>query len=251
MSKVFDAYAAYYDLLYRDKDYVGETTYVHGLIQRYSPGAREVLELGCGTGGHALELTKLGYLITGVDLSKAMIVWARKRAERLPDAGLQFLNGDLREFRVNWKFDAVLALFHVMSYQTTNADISAAMATAAAHLAPGGAFIFDCWFGPGVLSDPPVTRMKRLEGDGVRITRIAEPIMHPNENRVDVSYEVFVEGPVGLEKIQETHPMRYLFTPEVDWLLDANGLHRVAVEEWLTGAVPGLMSWNVCFVAKR
>ena len=50
---VFDAYAAYYDLLYKDKDYAGETEYVHRLIQRFNPGAKSILELGSGTGKHA------------------------------------------------------------------------------------------------------------------------------------------------------------------------------------------------------
>lgn len=50
---IFNTYAAYYDLLYRDKDYVGEAAYVHDLIQHHAPGAQEVLELGSGTGGHA------------------------------------------------------------------------------------------------------------------------------------------------------------------------------------------------------
>ena len=40
MADVFDAYARYYDLLYKDKDYAGEAAYVHGLIQKYGTGAR-------------------------------------------------------------------------------------------------------------------------------------------------------------------------------------------------------------------
>ena len=81
-----------------------------------------------------------------------------------------------------------------MSYQTENADLAAAFATAAEHLAPGGIFIFDCWYGPGVLTDPPTTRVRRLHGDGIEVTRIAEPVNHYDRNRVDVHYEVIVEG---------------------------------------------------------
>ena len=77
---VFDAYAAYYDLLYRDKDYAGEAAYVHGLIRRYAPGARDILELGCGTGRHAEALMDLGFRVTGVDRSGEMVARARERA---------------------------------------------------------------------------------------------------------------------------------------------------------------------------
>lgn len=243
---VFDAYAAYYDLLYRDKDYSGEAAYVHGLIQQYKPDARKLIELGCGTGAHAACLARQCYQIMGIDRSEAMVRQARTR-----NADIEFAVGDLRDFRAGKTFDVVLSLFHVMSYQTGNADLRAAMATAADHLRPGGLFIFDCWYGPGVLSDPPVTRVRRLHGDGIEVTRIAEPDHHPNENRVDVHYEVIVEGPQGLQRINEVHAMRYLFAPEVDLHLEAVGLRRLALLNWLENEPPRLGSWNACFVAVK
>lgn len=252
MSVVFDAYAAYYDLLYRDKDYAGEAAYVNRLIRRHRPAAQEALELGCGTGSHALELAKLDLAVTGVDRSAVMVERAVERASKTDRRDrLRFMQGDLREFRAGRSFDVVLALFHVMSYQTTNADLAAAMATAAAHLRPGGVFVFDCWYGPGVLTDPPTTRVRRLQGDGFAVTRIAKPEHHPNENRVDVHYEILVEHGDRSERIVEVHPMRYLFAPEVDLLLATAGLQRVALESWMDGNQPGLRSWNACFVAMR
>lgn len=257
VSGVFDAYASYYDLLYRDKDYATEADYIHSLIQRYKTDSRNILELGCGTGGHALSLANYGYHVTGIDRSKAMVHQARTRAASWPgflekDFGnIEFAEGDLRDFRARKTFDVVLALFHVMSYQTSNDDLIAAMATAAAHLLPGGLFIFDCWYGPGVLSDPPLTRVRRLKGDDISIIRIAEPNHRPNEDCVDVHYEIIVEGPSGPEHIREVHSMRYLFSPEVDLLFKINGLRRLALLHWLKNAPPSLESWNACFVATK
>jgi SAM-dependent methyltransferase len=246
---VFDAYAAYYDLLYKDKDYATEAEYVHDLIERHLPEAHDVLELGCGTGRHAEQFAQLGFRVTGVDRSSEMVVQAHKRTRGTP--GLQFCEGDLRDFRCGQTFDVVLALFHVMSYQTSNTDLAAAFETVAEHLSPGGVFIFDCWYGPGVLSDPPATRIKRLHGDGIDITRIAEPFHYPDLNRVDVHYEVLVENGTRMQRIREVHPMRYLFTPEVDRLLDLVGMRRLTVEKWLDGTAPGLDTWNVCYVVGR
>jgi len=45
-SAVFNDYARYYDLLYRDKDYAAEAEYVAGLIQKFHPSAQSILELG-------------------------------------------------------------------------------------------------------------------------------------------------------------------------------------------------------------
>jgi len=252
MSEIFDAYAAYYDLLYRNKDYAGEAAYVDGLIQRHRAGAKTVLELGCGTGSHAFELVKRGYAITGIDRSAAMVDRATSHAAKVgPRDDLRFAQGDLRDFRANRTFDVVLALFHVMSYQTTNSDLTAAMATAAAHLQPGGLFIFDCWYGPGVLSDLPVTRVHRLHGEGFNVTRIAEPIHHPNKNRVDVHYEILVERGKEIERIREIHPMRYLFAPEIDLFLAATEMKHITLESWMVGSQPDLRTWNACFVARR
>src|SRR5690606_31057171 len=152
MNGTFNAYAAYYDLLYADKYYLGESVWVHGLIQDLRPGSRSLLELGCGTGGHALHLARQGYAGTGIDLSERMVALASANAgrEQWPTAPT-FETADLRGYRSGRTYDVVVSLFHVMSYQVSNDDIRAAMATAAAHLSPGGLFIFDCWYGPGVL----------------------------------------------------------------------------------------------------
>ncbi|HEY2400385.1 MAG TPA: class I SAM-dependent methyltransferase, partial [Steroidobacteraceae bacterium] len=61
MTEVFDAYAAYYDLLYRDKDYPGEARYVQSLLRRHGVSDGDLLELGCGTGRHAEQLVRLGF----------------------------------------------------------------------------------------------------------------------------------------------------------------------------------------------
>lgn len=253
MSGTFDAYAAYYDLLYADKDYAAESDWIHGLIQDLRPGASSLLELGCGTGGHALHLARKGYSITGIDLSERMVALANAHAGRetwnttIPT----FETADLRGYRSGRTHDVVVSLFHVMSYQVTNADIRAAMATAASHLAPGGLFIFDCWYGPGVLTDPPSTRVRRLQGEGFTVTRIAEPHHEPGENRVDVHYEILVQRGTSFERFHECHPMRYLFTPEVDLLLSEAGLERVGVSRWLDRSPPGAVDWNACYIARK
>src|SRR5260370_40837549 len=78
--KVFDAYARYYDLLYRRKDYAAEAAYVDSLLRRYEVPGRRLLELGCGTGRHATELASLGYTIHGIDRSDVMLEEAEMRA---------------------------------------------------------------------------------------------------------------------------------------------------------------------------
>lgn len=253
--QVFANYARYYDLLYRDKDYQSEANFVHELIQTYAPNASSILDLGCGTGLHAALLAEKGYSIHGVDRSPGMLEVAQNRLSSLtPEqaANLKFSQGDVQTFRVEQTFDVVTSLFHVVSYQTTNAALKATFETAKAHLNPGGLFLFDCWYGPAVLSDPPVVRVKRLEDDKIQVTRIAEPIMDFNQNTVDVNYQILIRdlSSGSIEETHEIHKMRYLFHPEVDLLLHECGLRMVSAGQWMTKREAGKDTWNVYFVGK-
>lgn len=221
MSMVFDAYARYYDLLYSDKDYAAEVAYVASHVHEHSPKAKRVLELGCGTGAHAEHLARMGYQVHGVDLSAQMIDRAATRKASLPAEVarlLSFEHGDAREVRTGERYDVVVSLFHVMSYQVANTDLDATFDTVAAHLERGGLFLFDFWYGPAVLTQRPEVRVKRLEDDEIRITRIAEPVMRTDENVVDVRFSVFVEEKASgkVQQVRETHAMRYLFLPEME-----------------------------------
>lgn len=245
----FADYSRYYDLLYRDKDYTGEAEYVDSLIRRYLPGARTILELGCGTGRHSHLLTEKGYHVHGVDRSGDMLAVAARRGNNR----LNFTRGDIRELRLDATFDVALALFHVMSYQTDNDDLLAAFQTVYGHLSKGGIFIFDCWYGPAVLADLPAVRVKRLEDETVKIVRIAEPVLHPNDNTVDVNYEVLVTDKTTavLDVITESHPMRYLFKPEIELIINQFGLSLVDSFEFMTGSALGFRTWNACFVVRK
>jgi SAM-dependent methyltransferase len=253
MNEVFDAYAAYYDLLYRDKDYPAEARYVQSLLRRHGVSDGAILELGCGTGKHAEQLAQLGFSIHGLDSSPSMVERARKRAPAQLASRLQFEVGDARSTRLNQKFDAAISLFHVASYQTRNEDLLGMFATAAAHLKSGGIFVFDFWYGPGVLTDPPVQRVKYLEDGVIQVTRTAKPTLRPNENIVDVHYEVLVkQNRNGLvANIEETHSMRYLFLPEVRLMLQSAGMELLQAERWMSPEELDRGSWQAVVTAQR
>jgi SAM-dependent methyltransferase len=252
---LFEQYAPYYDALYRDKDYGAEAAFVLDRVRRHSPQAQTFLELGCGTGAHAEHLTASGVRVHGIDRSHQMLELARARKETLsPEiAGrMVFSPGDIREIRLPETFDAVVSLFHVVSYQAGNQDLRDCFATARSHLKPGGVFLFDCWYGPAVLSDPPTVRVKRWEDERTSVTRIAEPALRINENVVDVRYTIFVRNRASeaTQVFEELHRMRYLFLPEIKALASSEGLELVEARAWMLDREPGLDSWNACVVVR-
>lgn len=256
MSQVFDAYARYYDLLYRDKDYVAEAEYVAAHIRKHAPGASRILELGSGTGKHAALLAECGYSVHGVDMSLEMLTLANERLTSLPkdiSDRLRFSQGDICNIEIGEQFDAAIALFHVVSYQTSNKALRQTIKTVKHHLKPGGFFLFDVWYGPAVLSDPPTVKIKRMENEEIQITRIAEPQIDMNKNTVRVNYQVFIRNKESdrVEEISEVHKVRYLFRPELDLLFEQHGFNIVMGEEWMTGKKPGPDTWGVCFLSNN
>lgn len=255
MSQFYE-YAQYYRLLYRDKDYVGEAGYVSSVLRGARADGTRILELGCGAGDHAALLAEDGWTVHGVDLSPAMVAQAQARLEALPGdtaSRLSFSVGDVRTAEVEGSFDAVISLFHVMSYQSTNEDVLAMFRTAGKHLVPGGCFLFDVWYAPAVLSQRPRVAVKRAEDDTWAVTRVAEPRSLARESLVDVHYEVFARKKATGEVfvVREVHRMRYFSEGELAFAAQTVGFTLERAEEWLTGGEPGEATWGVCFVARK
>ena len=244
MNKVFDAYAAYYDLLYQDKNYHKEAKYILRLLEENGISSGKILELGSGTGKHAEEFAKMGFFVHGIDLSPEMVQEANHRNNNNLEGKLFFEVGDVRNFEAGKKFDAVISLFHVISYQIKNEDIQEMFKTAAKHLKQNGVFIFDFWYGPGVLTEPPAVRQKRLENKDIEVLRIAEPVMYPNENVVDVNYCVHIKQKESgkVSELNETHKMRYLFIPEI--LQFCNSVFILKTNyAWMQNYTPDFTDW--------
>ena len=61
-------------------------------------------------------------------------------------------------------------------------NLLSAFEVAKNHLNENGIFIFDFWYGPAVLTDLPSARVKRLENEDIKVTRVAEPVLHSQQN---------------------------------------------------------------------
>ena len=252
-AKLFEKYADAYDILYKDKDYDAECTFMENIFSRFAnKPIRSILDLGCGTGRHALPLSQRGYVVTGIDRSEKMLAYARKKAAGIEDR-LTFKKGDIRTLELGAKFDAVISMFAVMSYQTTNDDLSMAIQAVSRHLEPGGLFVFDAWHGPAVLTEGPSEKVRDIVEQGVRTIRITSPRVDISANTVDVNFKVLtMKNARIISEVEEVHTMRFLFQKEIEFYLNQSDLVPVkfcpfmALDKELTSH-----DWNMTAIAKK
>lgn len=244
---VFDGYAAYYDALYRDKDYRGEVGYLVKILSRTGVERGNILELGTGTGKHAELLSEQGFTVEGIELSAEMIQQCQ-----VSDT-FRVTQGDIRNTQVGVHFDAAISMFHVISYMQTNEDVLKVFANVHQQIKSGGIFIFDVWYTPAVLSQKPETRVRRFSEGGYEFIRIAEPVQHDIENTVDVNY--FVSGKnVNTDttfEITEKHVMRHFSVKEIELFASISGFEVTGKFEFMTDEEPSSNSWGVLFVLKK
>ena len=249
MTTVFGPeYAAAYDALYQDKDYAAECDLVERIFETYGSGpVRRVLDLGCGTGGHAAPLAERGYDVVGVDRSEAMLEQARARG-----SSARFQVGDIQELDLGETFDAVLMMFAVLGYQAGNADVLGALTTARRQLQPGGLFVCDAWYGPAVLRERPSDRVKVLPTSTGQVIRLASSELDVRHHACLVRYHVWrIEDGQLAAETQERHRMRYFFPLELELLLDRSGFELARLGRFPdVEADPDESSWNVAIVAR-
>ena len=250
---IFQEYAGYYDDLYQDKDYRGECSFLEDIFATFgSKTITSLLDLGCGTGGHALLLAERGLEVTAVDLSEQMIGVARERAhERGLEVDIQ--QADIRQLELGKQFDAVISMFAVIGYQISNEDVSNTLQTARRHLDVGGIFTFDVWFGPAVLSVRPEQRFKIIRNgeEGGRIIRLAKPRLDIMGHYVQVDYTIYqIENDRIVKEVQESHRNRFYFPKELEMLLDNCGFSCRQICPFMKlGQECSSEDWNVSVIA--
>jgi SAM-dependent methyltransferase len=225
-SDIFRAYADIYDDLYSDKDYESECDFLEGLFQRFGHGnVQSILDLGCGTGGHAIPLARRGYKVLGIDRSARMLAIANQKAkEAMLSDEVKFDVANVQNVKLNKAFDVVISMFAVLSYQISNDELFSTISTARRHVKNGGLFISDFWYGPAVLHQRPEERIKHVRKDNEHIIRIVKPAINTRENVVDVSYDAIrLKGDRLVEEVQERHSMRFIFKPEIEFYLNQAG----------------------------
>lgn len=249
----FDDYANFYDLFYSGKDYRSEAEFVSARLSATLAEGRRLLELGCGTGRHSVELVDLGWRVSALDLSSAMLQHASERAR---DAQMQdrltFAVGDIRFLSETNQYDAAVSLFNVVGYLPTDDDLRKAMSGVKQALRPGGVFLFDFWFADAVLVSPPVVRSNTWDTPRIEVTRQSQPTPDPANRIIHIDYSITARDKASDAKqvFRERHSVRYFSIGEVQDLLEQCGFELLNISGGLSERPVSTDNWAACVMAR-
>lgn len=227
-------YSDSYDSLYYDKNYPKEVDYLLKVFSRYGLKGKKILDLGCGTGTHAIILAKRGYNVVGIDRSSEMIKHAREKAKKDNVKNVKFISADIRNIKLDYKFDAVISMFAVMGYMNESEDLVKVFRTAKKLLNKKGLFLFDIWNGFAVLEDRPKYKIKKVKEKDETMIRVTKPKMDWLNNAVDINFELFRAVNKRLIRVAgENHRMRFFFPQEIFYFMKASGFSKIELRPFL------------------
>ena len=204
---MFDKSAELYDLSYTQfKDYTMEVQQIHELIIQHAPGAKDILDIGCGTGEHAYRLAdQYNYRVDGIDIEPALIDLAKKKH---PSG--TFTVADMKDFRQPKRYDVLLCLFSSIGYIDSLENLQMTIRNFMSHLKQDGLLVVEPWFEPGVMTGEK-SFMHTAETEDVKICRMSytelagvQSILH---------FEYLVGAAAGIASFNERHELT-LFTKE-------------------------------------
>lgn len=248
-------YARYYDLFYEGKPYEKECDYLEQVLTRFSEKSpKKLLELGCGTGGHALVLASRGYQVAAVDRSLAMLQRAREKMEKRR-VSFELFQQSMAQLDLPYRADVAFSLFHAINYLSFPEELIAAFKRVRAHLKRGGLFLFDFrWGVPALLHFAP-RRVKIVEREGERVVRISETEVDRFHQIYTTVYTCRVyEKEREKKEFQEEHKVSFFFLKELEQYLKAAGFELLQIFPYLSlapfsGEV--LSNWTLLAVAKK
>jgi SAM-dependent methyltransferase len=245
--EVFDVYGKYYNLIYQNKNYKNEVNYIHKLISKFNYNNKNILEFGSGTGGHANFFVDRGYTVHGIEKSKSMITNCKKRK------GFTFQNGDVCKIKLKKKYDIVLSLFHVLSYQVSDTNVNNFFKNARYHLKSNGLFGFDFWYTNAVNTQKPQTRLLELKKKDFKLIRLVEPSKDYFKDTISVNYTVILKNLKNnlVNVIKENHKMRHFSLTDLSRLCNKYRFKFLHVRELISNNKPSKNTWGVfCLLRK-
>ncbi len=228
--------ARYYDLEYDELvNYKCHCDVLERIFRKHYRGrVKSILDVGCGTGNHAIIFAQRGYRATGIDLSDAMLAGARKKVGSSDNP--RFHRMDMRQIDLGEKFDVALVLFAGFGYLLKDTDLRSFFSSVKRHLNEG-LLIYEFWQNSGIhpeASQPSglkrwvKTKDKKAKRLLIRLDRSTyDAQTHLQTIHFDF-YVIDSKTRRVTDIFSETHMLRTYSISEMKYLLMENGFTSLA-----------------------
>jgi SAM-dependent methyltransferase len=245
MEKLYAELADIYQIMYQTFiPYDEEFAYYRRFLTQYD--LHRILEIGCGSGNIARRMLDHGFDYLGMDISPEMLAIAQ---QQLPQG--QFMEADMRNFKVKKTVEAALIIGRSLSYILSNADVLATFRAIHAALEPGGLLIFDVInahrFIPNIRPEQPIIHIAQHEGQTYR--RVSHWTVNAASGWTwDWQAAYFVENAEGNTRhiADDFTTLRTMTRDETEIFLHLSGFEPLEVHERPTYAFDTLV-----FVARK
>jgi SAM-dependent methyltransferase len=199
---------------------------------------RTVVDLACGTGPHLIRLARLGYRMTGLDLSPENVAFLAERAAE-QDLDVSLVRGDMTRFQLPRPVDAAICMQDSQGHLLTNEAITAHLRCVAAALRRGGLYVFDRYMCSSWVDPARRWTWTRRRGRAtVRATFETLRDLNPVTQVFFEDMELTILEDGARRVYRQRHPSRMVFPQELRALVAlAGGFEMV---EWFYGFKPHL-----------
>ena len=194
----------YYDLFKDEKSYVDMVNKLVSLFNKHN--VKSVLDIGCGTGKIDKLLKGKGYDVLGIDNSKEMIEYAQRNYPEIT-----FKQMDAETFKLDKKFDAIIALDSVLTFLTKEGAFEEAIKNFVSHMEQGSILFFNTGFTEKLIpKDFTDYFVKEVKKEGINYKK--EYFMKRQGNLLVINIKIIENDKIIIE---EEH------------------IHRIISEEWV------------------
>lgn len=240
--------AEVYDILMEDIPYDKWAKFIDEIIKQKNKKAKDLLDLGCGTGNISIFLTAFGYNLTGIDLSKEMLSKAKTKYEQ-SDLQAVLEECDIREIDYEDQFDAIICTFDTLNYFTETQEFKDVLKRCFKALKKDGVLIFDL---------NSKNKFEKILGQEI-YTYNTSDLVYIWENdydessgimEIDISF--FIKKDDGrYERFNEYHVQKYYSIEKVMGILEEIGFEEREVYHDLFFEYPTKDSIKNFFIAQK
>ncbi len=138
----YGIFASYYDLLTENVDYKEYARRIDELVAKHGGKKGKLVDLACGTASLSLELEKLGYSVTGCDLSCDMLTYAAQK-KYSSNSKITLVQQDMTELSLPYKADVFVCSLDALNHLECLIFVEMTFARVAKYMKKDSLFIFD------------------------------------------------------------------------------------------------------------